>query len=171
MPVVNEETFREIFLRDRTVGLVHDVGAIVFAGLTHSKWELAGWVNSAVKDVNEGISGLLAGKTSKEDSRDVWVVDERLDNDRAGCMNNDDGVVAVGGDVSNKGFAVVPEGEIATVALIAINGDVALARVSIDESEADGSKASSSVYLSVSVIVGDRLDNGTILKGTRFDGL
>lgn len=83
-------------------------------------------------------------------------------------MHHDNDVVADSGHVLDKGVTVVPESKIVPVTLIVVDGNIAFARVGIDEY--DGYTAdivdllSKCFNLSVGVVVENALNVGTVGK-------
>ena len=62
--------------------------------------------------------------------RDIRVVNPRLYDDWADNVHHDDGVAADGCSGLNDGLATAPECEVFTVALVAVNINIALVQVS-----------------------------------------
>jgi hypothetical protein len=119
--VVDEDTLLKVVLRAAVaVGrLVDQIWAILGCGATDGERKLATGVLTAVENVGNGVTGLLAWKTSPENGGDVLAVVERVDKYRADGVDNDDGVVAKRRDVLDKSLAVLPESKVVAVTSIA----------------------------------------------------
>ena len=94
--VVNEDSLVEVVLGAAVAvgGLVSDIRAVFFLGATNGEGKLATGVVAAVKDVDDGVTRLLAGETSPENGSDVLVVVEVVDKDRSDRVDHNNGVVA-----------------------------------------------------------------------------
>jgi hypothetical protein len=103
------------------------------------------------------------------------VLVPRLDQDRADSVHDNNSVVALGSDSVDEDVAVVPEGEVVAVALVAIEDDVAFTGSSVGKDDACTvdllSAVGKSSLLGNSVVVDDALDRSTVAKNLGLDGL
>jgi len=162
--VVNEDSVREIQLRsaDTVVCHVDDVGAVRFASRAKGERKLAGWVDTAVENICNGVARLLARNTCPDDGCDIRVVVVLLKEDWTHGMEHKDGLVTECRNVLNKSIAVVPKCQIVAVTLISVHGDVALSRVRVCKHDADAvdftSALGQELNLRIVIVVKDGLD-------------
>ena len=93
--VINENTLFEVVLGAAVTvgGLVDEVGAVLGREATNGEGKLAAGIHTAVQDVGNGVDRLLAWKTGPEYGGDALAAVQRVDEDRADGVDDDDGVV------------------------------------------------------------------------------
>lgn len=169
--VVNEETLGKVLLGNSNGGGVGELDPVVLAVLGNGERKASRGVDGSVENVGEGISRLLAGETSKENSGNVGVVNPLLEEDGSNGVDDNDGVLTGGGNGLDQVVTVVPESKVLAVTTVSVNINVSLTRVGRDESQTDGSLASGILDLGVGVVVKDGLDDLAELQGLGLDGL
>jgi hypothetical protein len=106
IPVVDVDAFRERILREEAAGSVLngrvEQGAVVGSFFGDSIGQAAGGGLPAVEDVDNGLSGFLAGQVSEDDGGDVGVVDEAVDNADAGIVDHNLRVFALASDIEDE---------------------------------------------------------------------
>lgn len=70
--------------------------------------ELPARSNVAVEHISQGIAALLAGDAGPHDGDDVRLSEDGLQNDGAGAVHDDDGLLVGGCDGLDEVVAVVP---------------------------------------------------------------
>jgi len=153
------------------VGLVDQVRTVLSCGAADSERKLATGVLTAVQDIGDSVTGLLARKTGPEDSGDVLVVVEAVNKDRADRVNDNNGVVAQRGDVLDQSLTTLPKSEIVAVTSVAINGDVTFTRIGVDEDDSGVSLASHSLDLSVGIVISNRSNDTAVVSNLALDRL
>ena len=104
--VVDVDPFGEVALREvrkRRLWLrgMEEVSVVALLA-SHCVWELAAEVLVAVEEGDESTTGVLAGKMSVDDRRDVGMID-KLINDTDTCVVHDNhGVGALTGDIIDQ---------------------------------------------------------------------
>ena len=125
--VVNEESLGE------PVIAVDDIGTVVALLLRDSVRKLAIGGSGAVKHINKAISALLTGKASPNNSQNVCVGKNTLENYGSNAVNNDNHLLVHLGNCSDKVVTLVPRIQIWPVTTDTFDFDVALTRIGVDE--------------------------------------
>ena len=71
--VVNEDAFGEVDLRYQAVGLVQQIGPVIFSSLCERKRQLGSGVDLAVEDVDDRVATLFTGDTGPKNGSYVGV--------------------------------------------------------------------------------------------------
>lgn len=94
-------------------------------------------VHITKQHVRNRVPRLLARNPRPHDGRHVRMLNPRLDDRRAHRMRHDDRVPVHSGDSTHERVRVPPQRQVLPVALVPIDGDVALARVGVHEDDGD----------------------------------
>lgn len=159
--VIQVDAFGEVTLwvcvtiMRKTTGLVDRV---VLLTLGNGVWQLAREVGFTVQELDEGCTTVLAGEVSENSSSNVGMVNPFVDEANTCCVNDDNGVTALGCDIENQvvGFVVVE-----TLAVPAFSGH------RIDEDETGVSSGVDIRVVGLEIPV----DPGVILDGSLLNGI
>ena len=104
----------------------------------------------------------MAGDAGPQDGGDVGVRGVVGEQDWADGVDDDDSVVAERGDVHDQVVAALPQGQVVAVALVAVDDDVSLPSVGVDEDDRGRGAHGERLDLTVGEVVGDGLEHSTI---------
>jgi len=176
--VVDEDTLDKVVLGSTfaVVWLVDHVRwAVRAASLAPGERSLSTRVDLAKEDVGDGVAGLLAGNTGPDDRGHVLVLVPVLNQHSSDSVHDNDGVVALRSNSVDESVALVPQGEVVAIALIAIKDNVSLTSIRVCENDACTIDLESAVgkggLLSIGVVIDDTFESATVAKHLGLDGL
>lgn len=104
------------------------------------------------------------------DGDDVGVVDPGLEDQRAYTVDHDDSLLVDGSNCFHEIVSVVPRVEVVAIPCVALDGDVALARISVDAYNRHLRVLSCRSAL-LGVVISGRRNLCPVSLGLRFDGV
>lgn len=164
--VVDEDSLGELVLGcvASVVRRVYKISSKILTFGPQCEWQLSAWIVATIQDISKGVAALLARKTSVENGSNVGIVVPVCHDDWADAMDDNDGVVALGGDILDESVSILPDGQVVAITDVTVHRDVSFTGIGIDKYNGSAYLASQRSDLTVCPVVGNRLNKGVVLQ-------
>lgn len=129
--VIHEQRFRKVIKWSNritaSVGSKYDFRGIIAVVFCNGERETTTGIDSAINDINKGISTLLSRKRGPEDRSDIRMVSPCFHIDLADGVDHNNGTGTASCNCSNEFITCLPCTQIVPVPLVAIDGNIPFA--------------------------------------------